>query len=135
MARRDKFIEGGPRPGDPVSDGPRPAVAWRDLVWASLMVVVVLLSVLILTAVVLYYAGSGEVQLGGLGTFIGFVVTAAALTNVFWLAAGAWRRTVWGCPFAHTEDAPWGMKCQRHGLVEVSTAPSDPRVEDPPVRP
>jgi hypothetical protein len=64
---------------------------------------------------------SPDVDVSGLGAFLGFLVTVVWLLTIYWLAAGAWRRSVWGCPFEHTEDVRWERRCQRHRLV----APSD----------
>jgi hypothetical protein len=54
--------------------------------------------------------------------------------TIYWLVAGAWRRSVWGCPFEHTEDAHFDRRCQRHALVSAEEhAPQavdvDPSVE------
>jgi hypothetical protein len=111
-----------PRPGDPRAGGPRPRAAGRDLVWAGLVVALVLITVgqlagLVLTVVRLEVAPSG----GAL--FLGFVVTVVWLVTIFWLAMGAWRRSVWGCPFEHDADAPAARRCRRHAGVPPTPHP------------
>lgn len=61
------------------------------------------------------------------GAVLGFLITVMWFLTIYWLAAGAWRRSVWGCPFEHTEDTPDARRCQRHALV-----PTDTRQPSPP---
>jgi hypothetical protein len=46
--------------------------------------------------------------------FLGFLITVVWLLTIFWLVMGAWRRTVWGCPFEHDEEAAAARRCPRH---------------------
>jgi hypothetical protein len=48
------------------------------------------------------------------GLFLGFVVTVVWLLTVYWLVMGAWRRSVWGCPFDHDAGATDDRRCVRH---------------------
>lgn len=107
----------GPRPGDPASAGPRPPARWRDGLWlafAGALAVVTVLQTIRLVATVLT---DDRVQVTGGGAVLGFLITVVWYLIVVWLIAGAWRRTVWGCPFEHHEDAVYDRRCQRHPLL------------------
>jgi hypothetical protein len=105
-----------PRPGDPRDPGPRPAAQLRDLWWGALAVTVsVVTAVQVLgLAVALVRLDPGPTT-GGL--VLGFLVTVVWLLTIWWLVVGAWRRSVWGCPFSHTIDAPAARRCPRHAPV------------------
>lgn len=68
-----------------------------------------------------WVAFSGDVEVTTGLSVMGFLFTVAGGMILFWLAVGAWRRTVWGCPFEHEADAPWVARCQRHALVGEPT--------------
>jgi hypothetical protein len=52
------------------------------------------------------------------GLVLGFLVTVVWLLTIYWLVMGAWRRSVWGCPFDHRHDAAPARRCPRHpGVV------------------
>jgi hypothetical protein len=112
----------GPRPGDPASSGPRPRPTVRDGFWVALTGALVVVTVLQVIRLVWTLATSDQVQVTGGGALLGFLVTVVWLLTIAWLVAGAWRRSVWGCPFAHTEDAHPDRRCQRHPLVPADVA-------------
>ena len=104
---------GVPRPGDPRHDGPRPEATWRDLFWASLAFGLgagTLVQFVVLGARLLQLQVRPSVG----GVLLGFLITVAWLLTIYWLALGAWRRSIWGCPFRHTEDGYVGARCPRH---------------------
>ena len=108
----------GPTPGDPRHPGPRPAATWRDLAWATLAVAIAtitIIQVIGLTVALLRL----DVQPTAGGIVLGFVVTVVWWLTIHWLVLGAWRRSVWGCPFAHTGDdlGDPAVTCPRHGRV------------------
>lgn len=123
--RRRPFVwpADGPKPGDPRSSGPRPRGTVRDGLWLALCGAIVVVTTLQLVRLVWTLASSGQVQVSGGGAFLGFLVTVVWLLTIFWLSAGAWRRSVWGCPFEHTEEAGSDRRCRRHALAPV-TAPA-----------
>lgn len=41
----------------------------------------------------------------------GLLIGALLVLATFWIVAGAYRRTVWGCPFSHTPDTE--LRCAR----------------------
>jgi hypothetical protein len=55
-----------------------------------------------------------EMAPSGGALVLGFLITVVWLLTIFWLVMGAWRRSVWGCPFEHSADAPTARRCQRH---------------------
>ena len=114
-----------PVPGDPRSDGPRPPGGWRDAAWAGLAVALVTLTAWQLTNLVVRAATDPDVVASGGALLLAFVITVVWLLTVFWLSVGSWRRTVWGCPFEHVEDAPRMRRCSRHGLLPP------PRADEP----
>jgi hypothetical protein len=81
------------------------------------MAVVLLVSAVLALLVLSWVAFSGDVDVTPGLSVLGFLFTAAAGMIVFWLTVGSWRRTVWGCPFAHAADAPWAARCRRHALL------------------
>ncbi|MTV27558.1 hypothetical protein FTX61_19375 [Nitriliruptoraceae bacterium ZYF776] len=121
-----------PRPGDPASTGPRPGPAWRDVTWLAAAVGLAAVTGFQLVRLAATLVTSSEVVVGGGGAFLGFLVTVVWLLTIWWLVAGAWRRTVWGCPFDHTLAAIPERRCPRHALVEAGAtdaAPGDDRTE------
>ena len=106
-----------PQPGDPRSQGPRPHATWRDRLWVllgtSLVIVTVVEVVGLLIAVRRLSARPST-----LGLVLGFLVTVGWFLTVYWVAMGTWRRSVWGCPFDHTTEAPFERRCTRHRLLE-----------------
>ena len=106
---------GAPEPGDPRSAGPRPRSTFRDLGW-------VLLAVTLVTATLAQVVGlllavtRLETAPSTLGLVLGFLVTVGWFLTIYWFAMGAWRRSVWGCPFDHTTEASFERRCQRHRL-------------------
>jgi hypothetical protein len=133
-----------PAPGDPRSSGPRPRARGKDVAWAALCVVVVAVTVWQLGRLAYVAATDPDVAPSGGMLVVAFVVTVVWLLTVFWLSVGAWRRTVWGCPFDHAEDAPRLRRCPRHGLLSSPAGPTDPgapvdpdapRFDDPARRP
>ena len=135
--RREPYVwpADGPRPGDPRSDGPRPRGTFRDGFWIALTGALIVVTVLQLIRLVWTLVTSDQVRISGGGAFLGFLVTVVWLLTIFWLAAGAWRRSVWGCPFEHTESAGFDRRCRRHALlpgddqarVPTEAAPDPPR--------
>lgn len=119
VARRERheWPAQGPRPGDPASRGPRPRAHLRDGFWLALTGALVIVTVLQVIRLVWTIATDDRVQVSGGGAFLGFLVTVVWFLTIYWLVAGAWRRSVWGCPFEHTEDAHYDRRCQRHALV------------------
>lgn len=113
-----------PAPGDPRSTGPRPSATWRDAAWAALAVALVGLTAFQLVRLA-YLAATAEAAPSGLGLLLAFVITVVWLLTVYWVSAGAWRRTVWGCPFEHTADAPRLRRCARHRTVDAGDAAAD----------
>lgn len=82
-------------------------VTWRDYAWS----VVALLAALALL--------SRAVESG-------LLFGAVMLLAGFWVVAGAWRRTVWGCPFSH--DAEAEVACPRHQGRAQEQGTDGPRV-------
>lgn len=105
-----------PQPGDPRSQGPRPRARVRDGVWLGMAV-----GLAAVTAVqfvrLAWVALTGDLDVSTAGLFLAFVITVVWLMTIFWLVAGAWRRSVWGCPFDHVADAPEARRCPRHRHV------------------
>lgn len=73
--------------------GAEACATWRDYAWAGLALI----------------AAAGFVSLVA---DAGLLVGALLLLPGLWVVAGAWRRTVWGCPFSHAADAE--APCPRH---------------------
>jgi hypothetical protein len=71
------------------------AATWRDHAWIAFALVV----------------GAGTISIVA---DAGLLLGALMLLAGFWLIVGAWRRTVWGCPFSHARDA--AESCPRHEL-------------------
>jgi hypothetical protein len=109
--------EHAPRPGDPRAPGPRPEPGRRDLAWASLAVVVGVVTIAQLVGLTMALLGLETAPSTG-ASFVGFVITVVWLLTIYWVVVGAWRRTVWGCPFEHTASARAGRRCARHPLVD-----------------
>lgn len=121
MARQrdgaDRLLAGdGPKPGDPRDPGARPTPTLRDVGWALLAGGLVLVTLVQLVRMVVLAASAERAPTGG-GLLLAFLVTVVWLLTIYWLAAGAWRRSVWGCPFAHRQDAPAGRRCPRHASL------------------
>ena len=66
------------------------------------------------------------------GLVLAFVVTVVWLLTVYWLAMGAWRRAIWGCPFEHDTAAPAARRCPRYDLVGDGAPGTGPTSTDPP---
>lgn len=114
----------GPVPGDPRDPGPRPHATGADVFWG-------LLAAAIGTLTGVQFIGLA-VRLGGLperpslgGLILGFTITVVWLLTIYWLTMGAWRRSVWGCPFDHRRDGVATRRCVRHALV-TTVDPDDP---------
>jgi hypothetical protein len=121
-----------PAPGDPRSTGPRPPARAKDVAWLGLAVALVTITVVQL-GLLAWRAATDPAVAPTTGTLLlAFVVTVVWLLTVYWLAVGSWRRTVWGCPFDHTEAAPATRRCPRHGLLEDGDPAARPRDEAPP---
>jgi hypothetical protein len=118
-----------PAPGDPRSSGPRPRARAKDLVWGALSIVVVAVTVWQLGRLVYLAATDPDIAPSGGMLGLAFVITVVWLLTIFWVSVGAWRRTVWGCPFEHTEDAPRLRRCPRHGLLPAPGTPATERAE------
>jgi hypothetical protein len=113
----------GPAPGDPRDTGPRPHATPPDLAWAALAALIAGATVLQLIGLVLAVTRPG-LEPGGVGLFLGFLVTVVWLLTVYWVVMGAWRRSVWGCPFRHDTVGRDARRCPRHHLVtDPRTAP------------
>lgn len=97
------------------------------------MGLVLLVSGALALLILSWVAFSGDVEVTPGLSVLGFLFTAAAGMIVFWVAVGSWRRTVWGCPFAHEADAPWAARCRRHALLGDSDA-ADATNDDAAVR-
>ena len=106
-----------PAPGDPRSSGPRPPARAKDVAWLGLAVALVTITVVQLTALAVRAATDPDVAPSTGTLLVAFVITVVWLLTVYWLAVGSWRRTVWGCPFDHTEAAPPTRRCPRHELL------------------
>jgi hypothetical protein len=115
----------GPRPGDPRDPGPRPPARGRDVLWLSLAIALVTSTAVQLVALVRALVGDDLPRIGGAGLLLGFAITVVWLLTVAWFSLGAWRRTVWGCPFSHAGDAPIARRCVRHALVEAPRPGTD----------
>jgi hypothetical protein len=113
---------GAPRPGDPASRGPRPSPRLTDIVWLTLTSALLVVTVFQVIRLVITVLTSPDVQVTGGGAFLGFLVTVVWFLTIYWVTAGAWRRSVWGCPFEHAEDAVWERRCRRHALVPSTDA-------------
>jgi hypothetical protein len=61
-----------------------------------------------------------EQRPGGGALFLGFLITVVWLVTIWWVVMGAWRRTVWGCPFDHRPDASEPRRCPRHAHVDAA---------------
>jgi hypothetical protein len=108
---------GGPRPGDPRSTGPRPRAGLRDVVWLTLAIGLATLTVWQVGRLAVVAATDPKLQVSGAGLVLAFAITVVWLLTVYWLVMGAWRRSVWGCPFEHGADATTTHRCPRHRLV------------------
>jgi hypothetical protein len=105
-----------PQPGDPRDPGPRPRATGRDLVWGLLAAGVAVLTAAQLGALFVALLRLETRPTTG-GFVLGFLITVVWLLTIWWLVAGAWRRTVWGCPFHHTSAGADARRCTRHALV------------------
>jgi hypothetical protein len=118
-----------PRPGDPRDPGPRPSARGRDLLWLGLAAVLVAGTAVQLVALVRALLTDELPPIGGAGLVLGFAITVVWLLTVAWFSLGAWRRTVWGCPFSHTHQASAARRCVRHAMVDPP--PTDPDRDGP----
>lgn len=116
MSDTDRHTDdAGPRPGDGRDRGPRPTATGADLGWASVAGVLVTVTVVQLAALVLRLGSTDGTSSGGL--VAAFLITLLWLLTITWLALGAWRRSVFGCPFRHTIEDAASWRCPRHRLV------------------
>jgi hypothetical protein len=115
-----------PTPGDPRDPGPRPPATIRDGAWIALGAGLALLTVVQLAALVRALTGGELPALGTGGLLLGFAFTVLWLLTVSWFVLGAWRRSVWGCPFSHTRDRPAARRCPRHPLLDPPDAGPGP---------
>ncbi len=122
-----------PAPGDRRSTGPRPPARAKDVAWLGLAVALVTITVVQLGRLAVRAATDPDVAPTTGSLLLAFVVTVVWLLTVYWLAVGSWRRTVWGCPFDHTEAAPSSRRCQRHELLADDDLADRRRDEAPPV--
>ncbi len=106
-----------PRPGDPRSQGPRPPARFRDGAWVALASALTIVTTIQFVVLVIALVRI-DVRLSTAGLVIGFVVTVVWLLTIAWLVLGAWRRSVWGCPFDHVSSAAIARRCPRHATVE-----------------
>ena len=95
------------------------------MLWLALAVALVALTAVQLVALVRALVGDDLPRIGGAGLLLGFAITVVWLLTVAWFTLGAWRRTVWGCPFAHTRDAPVARRCVRHAMVDAPRQGAD----------
>jgi hypothetical protein len=107
-----------PRPGDPRDPGPRPPGRGRDAAWLGLAVVLVTVTAVQFLALARAFLVGDLPPLGTGGLLLAFAFTVVWLLAIAWFALGAWRRSVWGCPFAHRSQAPEARRCPRHRLVD-----------------
>ena len=108
-----------PGPGDPRSRGPRPSATWRDVGWLSLsagLLGLTVVQLLTMTMVLL----QAELAASTAALFVGFAITVVWLLTIYWFVMGAWRRSVWGCPFDHVVEAAPQRRCRRHRLTTAS---------------
>jgi len=107
----------GPQPGDPRSAGPRPPGGWRDGLWLGMAAGLAGLTAFQFLRLA-WVALTGDLPVSGGGLFLAFLITVVWLMTIYWLVVGAWRRSVWGCPFEHTDDAADDRRCPRHRAVD-----------------
>jgi hypothetical protein len=112
--------EDGPRPGDPRSAGPRPPATGKDIGWVTLAVIVTGVTATQFVGLTLSLLRMEQRPEGG-AVFLGFLITVVWLLTIWWVVMGAWRRTVWGCPFDHHADASEARSCPRHTHVTAPT--------------
>jgi hypothetical protein len=93
------------------------------VVWVGLAAVLALVTVVQLVALVRALVGDDVPTLGGGGLLLGFLVTVVWLLTIAWVVLGAWRRSVWGCPFSHDAAAPEARRCPRHRLLPTDPGP------------
>ncbi|MFA9446566.1 hypothetical protein [Egicoccus sp. AB-alg6-2] len=103
-----------PQPGDPRSRGPRPPAGWRDGMWLAMAVVLAAHTASQFVRLA-WVALTGELTVSTAGLLLAFLITVVWLLTIWWLVVGAWRRSIWGCPFDHHADAPGPRRCPRHG--------------------
>ncbi len=110
----------GPTPGDPRHPGPRPAATWRDLAWGTLAGTIATITLVQVIGLTVTLLRSGVQPTVG-GVLLGFVITVVWWLTIHWLVLGAWRRSVWGCPFPHAGDdlGDAAATCPRHGRVSA----------------
>jgi hypothetical protein len=118
-----------PRPGDPRDPGPRPPGRARDVAWLGLAVVLVSVTAVQFLALARAFLGGDLPPLGAGGLLLAFAFTVVWLLTIAWVTLGAWRRSVWGCPFAHRSQAPAARRCPRHRLVDRPVSDHDPTEE------
>jgi hypothetical protein len=107
-----------PSPGDPRDPGARPPARARDVVWVVIAGVLLAITAAQVVVLARLLVSPEAPQFTTPGLLLGFAFTVVWLLTIAWVALGSWRRTVWGCPFAHTADAAPARRCPRHGLVD-----------------
>jgi hypothetical protein len=113
-----------PAPGDPRDRGPRPHATGPDVFWGLLAAAIGGLTAVQFIGLAVALSRLPERPSTG-GLLLGFVITVVWLLTVYWLTMGAWRRSVWGCPFHHRHDGPPAGRCVRHAMAD-HVGPDDP---------
>lgn len=96
----------------------RPQASWRDALW--------IVGGLLLAAWAAWQALEGVIAAVGPPAAPGALLVAVVWGVIAGLVgAGAWRRTVWGCPLSHSASGNGARPCPRHPHVA-----DDPIVPD-----
>lgn len=81
-----------------------------DYLWALLAVVAAIAVGMSVFTVLNSVASLGSSELSNWGRIASVGFALGYLAAASWVTAGAWRRTVWGCPLSNPEQG-----CPRHG--------------------
>lgn len=96
----------------------RPQASWRDALWV--------VGGLLLTAWAIWQVLEGIIAAVRPPAAPGALVIAGVWGVIAGLlGAGAWRRTVWGCPFSHSASGNGAQPCSRHPHVADRTVPDE----------
>lgn len=88
----------------------RPAASWRDYGW-------IVLGALIVGWSLVNLAQDVQRALSGASPLWQLLLAAIFwLAVMFFVGAGSWQRTVWGCPFSHSPDGNGVPPCPRHDV-------------------